>query len=163
MNKNNQRGTSTIIIVIIVALFVIGGTVAVVSYINNNRSEIEQVAEEAAQEQSTQMIDEYPDLYLQAGLPQYPNGELTEKRQGGNLNDGVQVTIETEDSIETVKSFFDTEMGNRGFTLSSDTASTNELTYLGIYTKGNKKFTLTITKIKDTSNNKIHINYSEQE
>jgi len=161
MNKNNQRGISTIIIVIIVALFVIGGAVAVIAYINNNQSDIQDVVEEAVQEQSQQMTDEYPDLYLQAGLPQYPNSELTKKRQGSNLNDGVQVTIETQDSIETAKSFFDTEMENRGFALPNDIASANEFAYFGIYKDGNKKFTITITKIEDTSNNKIHINYSE--
>ncbi len=160
MLKENQRGVSTII-AIIVAIFIIGGAAVVVIYINNNQTDIEQVVEESQSDQAAQTSSDLPSLYTQAGLPEYPNGAITDKREGNDLVDGVQVTWETSDTIETVKSFFDTELTNIGFDLPSSSVPASEYAYFGIYTDESKKFTLQIIKIGETSNNKIHVNYHE--
>lgn len=156
---NNEKGVSAIVLIII-AVFVLGGAAAAVYYVQSNQSGIEDAVEEARDEQASQTSDELPSLYAQAGLP-VPDGTITKKRQGRDLSDGVQVTWETSDSIVSVKSFFDTEMTSRGFTLPSSNIPVNEFSYLGIYKNGDKQFTLTITKIGDTATKKIHVNYHE--
>ena len=52
----------------------------------------------------------YPTLWAEANLPQYPDAKLTKERQGNSLKDGVQVTFETDDSMEEVIAFWDTEL-----------------------------------------------------
>ena len=156
---NNEKGVSAVVLIII-AVFVLGGATAAVYYVQSNQSGIEDAVEEARDEQASQTSDELPSLYTQAGLP-IPNGTMTKKRQGRDLSDGVQVTWETSDSMANVKSFFDTEMTSRGFTLPSNNVLINEFSYLGIYKNGDKQFALTITKIGDTATNKIHVNYHE--
>ena len=130
---------------IILGLFALGGAVAVVSYVQDNQPPTQ----------------DYPSLYLEAGLPHYPNATLTKKRQGDNMADGVQVTLETTDNIETIKSFFDQELGSSGFDLPI-VPGESDVAYFGIYSQGDKKLNLQITKLEDSSNYKIHVLYSEQ-
>ena len=128
-------------ILIFVGIFALGGIVA---------------GDAAAQEQS----DGYPSLYIQSGMPKYPNGTLTKTRQGRNLSEGAQVTIETSDSMTTIKGFFDSELANRGLT---DTMGlpVNEFSTMAIYKDGSKRFSLTITRIGNGPNYKIQISYRE--
>ena len=130
------------------------------SYVNNNQSDIEQVVNESAVENAAQTTSDYPALWDEANLPEYPNAELTDKREGRNLGDGVQVTLETTDTISAIKAFYDSELSSRGFSLPA-TPEPNEFVYFGIYTMGNSQFTLTATKIEGTPNNKIHVKYVE--
>jgi len=128
-------------ILIIVGIFALGGIVA---------------GKVVAQEQS----DVYPSLYILSGMPQYPKGTVTKTRQGRNLSEGAQVTIETSDSMTTIKGFFDSELANRGLTNTMG-LPVNEFSTMAIYKDGPKRFSLTITRIGNGPNYKIQINYRE--
>ncbi|GMR18988.1 MAG: hypothetical protein BMS9Abin34_111 [Patescibacteria group bacterium] len=149
VNLRNRQGLSFIIILIVLAA--IAGTVAVALNFFGGSS----VSDLPQSDSST-----LPNLYTQAGLPVYPNGTVTDSRQGDILQAGVQVTWETSDDMATITSFFDSEMISRGFT-STDVLPGNEFASYAVYTDGNKRFSLTVTKIGETSDNKIHVVYSE--
>lgn len=157
----NQRG-AVAIVWIIVALFVVGGGVAVMSYVNNNQAGIQQQVDEAEQEQAAQNTGEYPGLWAEANMPEYPNGNVAKSREGRNLEDGVQVTFETSDDIATIKAFYDLEMSNRGFDPPSSLpgASTEYASYAQ-YTRGSAQFTLSITRIGESTNYKVLVKYVE--
>jgi hypothetical protein len=156
----DQRGVAAIVW-IIVALFVVGGSVAVMSYVNNNQADIQQQVDEAEQEQVAQNTGEYPNLWAEANMPEYPNGNVTKSREGRNLEDGVQVTFETSDDIATIKAFYDLEMPNRGFNLPSSPPAASEYASFAIYTRGNTQFTLSITKIGESTNYEVLVKYVE--
>lgn len=154
----DQRGSAAIV-VIIIAVFVVAGASAAILYINSNKTDIEpQVAQSEQQEQS-QLTQDYPDLWDQAGLPEYPNGSISKKDQGRNLNDGVQVTFTTPDTKDAVKAFYNTEMTGRGFEIPA-TPDSNPTTYFGIYKKGSAQLTLQITP-NDDGTSKVLVKYVE--
>jgi len=157
----NQRGAAAIVW-IIVALFAVGGGAAVMSYVNNNQAGIQQQVDEAEQEQTAQDTGEYPNLWTEANMPEYPNGTVTKSREGRNLEDGVQVTFETSDDIATIKAFYDLEMSNREFDPPSSLpgASTEYASYAQ-YTRGSALFTLSITRIGESTNYKVLVKYVE--
>lgn len=100
----NNKGFGPLVVIIAV-IFVFGGALAVVTFMNNNQAEIEEAVEESQEAYEDQLTPGYPDLYTEAGLPEYPNGTITKKREGRDLEDGVQVTIESSDNILTAKAF----------------------------------------------------------
>lgn len=94
-------------------------------------------------------------------MPEHPNGAITKKGEGRDLNDGVQVTLTTSDTKGTVKAFYDTEMTNRvkGLDLPG-TPNPDASTYFGIYEKGSVQFTLQITP-DDDGTRKVLVKYVE--
>jgi hypothetical protein len=154
----DQKGLAAIVL-IIATVFVVAGVSAVVIYINNNQSSIEPQVDQSQQQQQSQLTQDYPSLWIQAGLPEYPNGTVTKKDEGRNLNDGAQVTFTTSDTKDTVKAFYDTEMANRGFDLPA-TPDPSSTTYFGIYKKGSAQFTLQITT-DDDGTRKVLVKYVE--
>src|SRR5665811_315530 len=101
----DQEGLAAIVLVII-AVFVIAGTSAAVFYIYNNQSDIEPQVIQAQEQEQSQLTQDYTDLWTQAGLPEYPNGTITKKREGRDLNDGVQITFTSPDTKDMIKSFY---------------------------------------------------------
>ena len=160
MKKNIYPQASVSFVAIIIGFFVIGGASAAIIYVMNNQgvigSEVDEVQEERAEQAQE---DGYPSLWMAAGLPEYPNGELTKTREGNDLIDGVQVTIETSDSMETVTLFWDSEMTSRGF-ISAGFPGTEYATLVQ-YSTGTKIMSLQVTKIDDGPMNQIHIQYHE--
>ncbi len=156
-----RRGVLHPVILLIVGIFLVGGAFAAMNYINNNQTELETLVEESEQEYEASIGGEYPDLYLEAGLPEYPNGTIVKKREGRDLSDGVQVTWETDDSMAAAKGFFDTELGNIGFASQPNALPLNDYAYLGVYNNGSKRFSLQITLIENTTSYKVHVVYSE--
>ncbi len=96
---------------------------------------------------STDDSSSYPSMYIEENLPQYPNAIITDSSQGNDFVDGVRVDFETNDSIEDIKNFFETEMANRGFDIPDSSYTTNELTYLNIYTLNNEYCSVQATKV----------------
>ena len=159
-NQINNRGIIPII-AIIAGLVALGGVGAVLFYIQNNQATLEPAVEEARQERA-EMAQEngYPSLWADAGLPEYPNGDLTKTRQGRNLSEGAQVTLETSDSMSDVILFWDSEMASLGFTSPAGMPG-NEYATMKRYENGSKILTLQVTKIGETTNNKMHLMYRE--
>ena len=149
------------IIAIIAGLVALGGAGAVLTYIMNNEATLRPAVEEARSERAAQaQAYGYPSLWVGAGLPEYSNGSLTKTREGRNLNEGVQVTIETSDPMLTVTSFWKDEMIGRGFSVAPGFPGTEYATMI-TYKSGTKTLKLTITKIGEGPNNKIHAVYAE--
>lgn len=155
---NNQKGIAHIVLIII-AIFVVGGAIAAVAYSNSNQSDIQTEVDNSQAQQAAQNDGSYPDLWAQAGLPEYPNGEVVDKRQGRNLVDGVQVTVQSSDSIADASGFYETKLGDLGLAKQGSPPAT-ELSYFAIFKDGNKQISLTITK-NDDGTTKIHGNYHE--
>ncbi len=157
----NYKKGSVSIIAIIAGIVAIGGVVALVAYVNNNQSDIEVMVDESRAERAEIAQENgYPDLWIEAGLPEYPNGDLTKTREGSNLSDGVQVTVETGDSMSTIETFWDTSIMSFGFTKNPGFPGTDYATLLG-YSNGSKSLTVQITKIDEGPNNKIYLQYHE--
>jgi len=156
--SRDQEGIAHLVL-IIVAIFVVGGIIAVMAYVNSHQSSIQTEVSNSQSQQAAQNNGAYPDLWAQAGLPEYPNGEVTDKRQGRDLADGVQVTVQTSDSLSVVSSFYETKLGNLGL-IKQGNPPANELTYFAIFKNGNKQISLTLTK-NDDGTTKIHGNYHE--
>lgn len=155
----NKKGLIPII-AIIAGLLALGGIGAVYLYVMSNQATLEPAVEEAREERAAEaQANGYPDLWAVAGLPEYPNGELTKTRQGRDLSEGAQVTVETSDAMATVTSFWDGEMASRGFTQSGFPG--NEFATMVRYENGSKLMTLQFTKIGDGPNNKMLLIYRE--
>ena len=60
----------------------------------------------------------YPKLYVDAGLPQYPNAKLTDTgRQTSSLDDGLRLTLESQDDVQTIAAVFERELKAAGWTV----------------------------------------------
>lgn len=156
----NKQGIIPII-AIIAGLLAIGGIAGVYTYVMNNQSTLEPAVEEARAERAADAQQNgYPDLWAEAGLPEYPNGTLTKIREGRHLADGVQVTFETTDPMATIKSFWDAELGALGLT-EANTLPGNDYALLTRYTNGNKSLSLQITRIGESAEYKVYMQYHE--
>jgi hypothetical protein len=161
MFQHKQTQGSVPIIAIIAGLVALGGVGLVLSYIMNNEPTLAPIVEEVKDERAAQaQEDGYPSLWIEAGLPQYPNGSLTKTRQGRDLADGVQVTLETTDAFSAVASYLDTEMSSLGFAVQPGFAGTEYATMIR-YASGPKILSVTMTKIGEGPMNKIHFQYQE--
>ena len=159
MKTMNNRGIIPII-AIIAGVMAVGGVLGLLAYLMNNEPTLSTAVNEARTERAQQaQISGYPSLWVSAGLPQYSNATLTKTRQGSNLSEGVQVTLETSDQMSAIISYWNTQMSNRGFTQSGFPGT--EYATMVRYTNGTKLLTLQVTKIGSGSNNKIHANYHE--
>ena len=155
---NKQKGFAALILVI-VAVFVVGGAIAAVVFINNNQSSIQQEVNESESQQAAQNDGSYPSLWDQASLPHYAGAEVTDKLQGRNLVDGVQVTLKTTDNLATVSTFYESALPALGLIKQGNPPS-NDTTYFAVFKNGNKQFSLTLTT-NDDGTIKIHGNYHE--
>ncbi len=153
--KNNkyQKGFGIIVIIVIIgALF---GAGAMVYYIQSNESTIRPIVEQSRQERAeSAQQNGYPSVWDTDDLPKYPNGELKKVR-----DEMGQATIWTNDSPAIVKSYFDTEMTNRGFTSSREVV--NDLVVFKTYKKGPANFTLQATVLKDEEVTKVLMMYNK--
>jgi len=114
---------------------------------------------------SSNNLSSYPSMYIDEGLPQYPNAIITYSSQGLNLADGAGVVFETSDSISDIKNFFETEMANRGFEIPElEHELPPELTegyYLNHYRLGNKTYTIQAIKASNEEPSLVNVGYHE--
>lgn len=170
--KTNQRGFATIVILLAVALVIGGGAYYVVASGEDNQgntvdetiAQTTQAQIDAAAAASTQLLNggDYPALYEQYNLPQYPGATIVyDGRSNDNLNDGISLSLTTSDPVQTVGTFFANAFANLSdwtytppnVTLDSlygSTAihATDDLRYQLVVTKTPDNTIITITLIK---------------
>jgi hypothetical protein len=111
----------------------------------------------AKQSESTTLS--YPELYTSANLPQYANAKLTDTgRQTSSLRDGLRLSLETDDDVQTVAKFFETEMAKLGWTVPEKKFRSDQVDVTRC-TKGEVYFQVTTTKMPDKTT--ILINYAQ--
>lgn len=106
-------------------------------------------------------ISEYPEIYKQAKLPEYPNAEITSAGQrDAKLEDGVSILVHTYDDIPKVAAFYDKELKKQGWKPDDSIASdTTGSVYFKTYLKGNVKFAITATSSTQTTGTDISVSY----
>jgi len=111
---------------------------------------------------STQEIkSNYPALYTSANLPIHPNAVVTDRgKQEESLEDGLRLTLASSDSVTSIASYFEKEMGELGWTIPSQKITIDDL-YLGSYTKDDLYFQITISKLPDSEESKITIVFAK--
>ena len=85
---------------------------------NNKEGIIEKAKESRGKRAEEAQKNGYPEIWINANLPEYPNGKLTKVRASMG-----QITLETNDDLNVVKEFFDKEMKNREFVTEQEASS----------------------------------------
>lgn len=124
MSPSRQSGAVPVIVLIFLAIAAAGGGIALYTYIQNNQTEIEEMVEadplypeyeEQQQEAANAQLD-YPDLYRQYDLPEYPNGELTSiGRQQTSLSDGLKLMLDSDQNPLAIGQYYENEMTALGW------------------------------------------------
>jgi len=116
--KKNNKGFVSIVLLLAVALVFAGGVYFVVfsgededgNAVEETTSATQDQVDEAAAD-SAELLNEgdYPALYTQYGLPEYPGATLTyDGRTADNLSDGISLILTTQDDPTTVGAYFAT-------------------------------------------------------
>jgi len=93
----------------------------------------------------------YPPSYLDMGLPEYENAVVTGLgRDNTSLRDGITITLFTEDNGATLRTYYETEMQDRGWVLQETVASKkmraagmlDKLPFGAIFSKDGMRFQL---------------------
>lgn len=109
-------------------------------------------------------ISEYPEVYKQAQLPEYPNADITSAGQKeAKPEDGISILAYTYDDIPAVAAFYDVELKKLGWkpdeSIASDTTSS---VYFKTYLKGDFKYAITATKSSQATGTDISISYTKK-
>lgn len=93
-------------------------------------------------------IASYPDAYLSANLPQYPDAELVSlSKKTDTPKQGVNLIVNTKDESTTVAQYFDERLLSSGWTAITDTASYEDVPYIRDYKKDNQTFSILINPL----------------
>lgn len=169
-----QNGFSTIVVLISIALVVVaaGGTYLVIANgQDSSGNDVEEVVAQANQDQideseadSSELLNngEYPALYKQYDLPEYPGAIIEyDGRTDDNLRDGISLKITTPDDVQTVGEFYENAFSSlSGWTYTPPNYS-NDTLYGATAEKAdeNLRYQLTVTKLPD--NTQINISFLE--
>lgn len=114
--KTNQRGFASIVVLIGIVLVISGGIYYVVANGDDDQGNpVEEIVAQATQDQIDEAADratllnegDYPALYQQYNLPEYPGAEITyDGRTADSLQDGISLTLTTSDDVQTVGAYF---------------------------------------------------------
>jgi len=100
----------------------------------------------------------YPDAYVSLNLPIYSNAELKHvSRNTTDLTDGIKVMLESSSDYATLRSYFESEMESRGWTMNESIAiqkmresgKLETIPFSGEWTKGDMKFQIFTSKWND--------------
>lgn len=93
-------------------------------------------------------IGQYPDSYVQEGLPQYPGAEVTHlgRRDAKPTNGSITIVISTNDSVANVAAYYDQQLTSNGWVLKP--ASSTEASELvsRTYSKNNQEYSLVVQR-----------------
>jgi hypothetical protein len=133
-----SRSRKPWVVLLVLAVLVGGGLyVGLLRNAGKNQATIEQRGLEIAQD-----LGNYPPLYKQAGLPEYPEAELINPNtRDTNLQTGIALRLTTPDEVKTVEEFYVSKMTELGWQAVSSNFQTGE----GVFNK-------TFTKDKQTYN-----------
>lgn len=149
LHKDADRSTKKI--VLIVLSIVLGVTVfaVVVGYfaIKYLSSPILTSQQEAVVELSSD-ISTYPDAYLSANLPQYPNAELISlSKRTDTSKQGISLIVNTKDESATIARYFDEQLQSSGWVAITSNANYEDVPYIRDYKKDNQTFSILINPL----------------
>ena len=147
-----------VVLVIVGALSQLGivGVIIGSSYLRKHPETVEQVGE------ILQQINDYPEAYKAAGLPQYPGGDITHfGDREASPQDGIFIFVTTGDSLEKVATDFDAQMKAKGWTLKNDNATTSEVLISRTYTKDGQEYHLSVNRDQETGRTNVTINWTQ--
>ena len=169
MSKSNTDHTKTskhiviIVSLVVVIVLVLAGILGylVVNYLSKPTLTKEQKAlVELARD-----IEVYPDAYIAAGLPQYPNGELISlSKKSDTVSDNINVNINTNDNLATITKYYDEKLTALGWVATGDADQISADQYIKEYKKDNQTITLFVNPSSQQGyKNLISITWSELE
>ncbi|VAX38243.1 hypothetical protein MNBD_PLANCTO02-612 [hydrothermal vent metagenome] len=92
---------------------------------------------------------QYPELYTNEQLPQYNEATLLNTgRQTTSLRDGIRLELESSQPVQTIAQFYEAKLKKSGWNVPKQKLR-NETMYKNVCTKGEMKYSLTITKNAD--------------
>lgn len=165
MSKSNSNTAKTskhiivIVFVIVLGVLVFFGGIAyfAIKYLSKPvLTKEQQAVVELAKD-----IEVYPDAYISAGLPQYPNGELISlSKKTDTVNEGINVTVNTNDDLATIAKYYDDELVAKGWTATVGVGQISTEQYIKEYKKADQLITIFInpTSEQDYKNN-ISVNW----
>ena len=149
MNKN-QSGFMMIIIIVAVAVLVVGGIYFFAT--SGSGSSGGSTNEVSTNSSQTADGEEYPALYRQYNLPEYPGATITYGgRTADNLADGISLKLSTPDDVQTVGAFYATAFSSLpGWEFTPPNFS-NDTLYGATAVKNDEglRYQLTITNLQD--------------
>lgn len=169
MSIKNQQGFIHIIILVAVALVAAGGVYYVVAQgIDSQGNTVEettsvtqdQIDEANANNDELLNDGDYPALYKQYGLPEYPGATIKyDGRTADSLDDGISLKLTTSDDVQTVGAFYADEFASLdGWTYTPPNFS-NETLYGATAEKSDEglRYQLTVASLPD--NTQINISF----
>lgn len=90
-------------------------------------------------------LEEYPDAYKTAGLPQYPGGKVASlSGKDGTIEEGISIIVSTSDAHQKVVDYFDQRLKDAGWTTDEAASPFDDNFFFRTYTKGDQEFALTV-------------------
>lgn len=153
--KSNANKVVAIILIVLFVLLLLGGVGTYLVYkfvtnkVDNGAEQINQLAQE---------IQQYPDSYKQAGLPEYPNAELTSlSKKDATVHDGVSLVLSSKDSAAKVAEYYDTQLKAKGWVADGEPTPFESDFYYRTYKKGDEQYAVTVQTSTDTNEATITI------
>lgn len=148
--KKDQNGFITMIVAILIAVVVAGGVYFMTTSSNDNGNDGSN--EDSVGSSQTASNEEYPALYRQYNLPEYPGATITYGgRTADNLADGISLTLSTPDDVQTVGAFYESAFSSLSGWEYTPPNFTNDTLYgaTAVNNAGGLRYQLTITKLPD--------------
>lgn len=167
MNKaesKNSKSSKHIIVVVLIITLVVMLVASVVGYFAiKYLSKPVLTKEQQAVVELARDIEVYPDAYIAAGLPQYPNGELISlSKKSHTVSDDINVTINTNDELAIITKYYDEKLTAMGWVATGDADQISADQYIREYKKDNQTFTVFINPSSQQGyKNLISITWSE--
>jgi hypothetical protein len=93
-------------------------------------------------------ISTYPDAYLSANLPQYPNAELISlSKRTDTSKQGISLIVNTKDESATIARYFDEQLQSSGWVAITSNANYEDVPYIRDYKKDNQTFSILINPL----------------
>lgn len=135
-----------IIIIILSVLLVLGILSAIGGYLIYRT--VKNAADEAGIEDISQAVlelEQYPDAYKRAGLPEFPGAKVTSL--GGrtaSAEEGASIILTTEDNTAKVIEYFNTQLTSMGWVAADDATPQQDNFYFKTFSKDNQEYALTV-------------------
>ncbi len=148
--KKDQNGFITMVIAVLIAVVVAGGVYFMATGGNDNSNNSSN--EDSAASSQTASSEEYPALYKQYNLPEYPGATITYGgRTADNLADGISLTLSTVDDVQTVGAFYESAFSSLPSWEYTPPNFTNDTLYgaTAVNNAEGLRYQLTVTKLPD--------------
>jgi len=169
---SNNKGFVSIVVLLAVTLVIAGGVYFIVftgededgDTVGETTSVTQDQVDEATADSEVLLNDgDYPALYTQYGLPEYPGATLTyDGRTADNLSDGISLILTTQDDPLTVGAFFENAFASLTDWDFTPPNFSNETLYVAsaVKTDENLRYQVTATQLPDYT--QISISFLEQ-